>query len=193
MTGGNGVAERMVADSPFQARQLLQTRVELGVGLVVTLVLVILMGLALAGHQQKGGAGYVLHATFSHIDGLDVGSEVQLAGVPVGHVLTTSIDPHNYQAEVAFTVAPDVQLPVDSGAIITSASLLGGKYIALSPGGDTVMLKPGGVISETQGSISLEQLLSKFIFSVTDSLQQKTSSSHASPAASASLDSGSGR
>lgn len=61
---------------------------------------------------------------------------------------------------------------MDSAAIITSDSLLGGKYIAISPGGDTKMLKAGGEISETQGAISLEQLLSKFIFSVTDTLTQ---------------------
>ena len=50
---------------------------------------------------------------------------------------------------------------------MTSDGLLGGKFLSLSPGGDTTMLKPGGAITITQSSVSLEQLLGKFIFSVT--------------------------
>jgi phospholipid/cholesterol/gamma-HCH transport system substrate-binding protein len=46
--------------------------------------------------------------------------------------------------------------------------LLGGKFLGLTPGGDTTMLKPGQSITITQGSVSLEQLLGKFIFSVTN-------------------------
>jgi phospholipid/cholesterol/gamma-HCH transport system substrate-binding protein len=60
-----------------------------------------------------------------------------------------------------------IQLPKDTGAAITSESLLGGKYIALSPGGDETNLKPGQTIEATQSSINIEELLGKFIFSVT--------------------------
>ena len=64
----------------------------------------------------------------------------------------------------------DIRLPTDSSAIVTSDSLLGGKYLALEPGGADQVLHPGGRVTMTQGSISLEQLLSKFIFSVTDAM-----------------------
>lgn len=148
-------------------------RVELLVGLVTAAVLAVLIVLALVGRQHPQDQGYPLHASFGHIDGLSVGSDVRLAGVTVGHVQSMQVDPHNFQANIVFSVSPDIQLPVDSGAVITSDSLLGGKYVALTPGGDTALLKSGGTISETQGAISLEQLLSKFIFSVTDTLQKK--------------------
>lgn len=95
---------------------------------------------------------------------------MRLAGVTVGQVVQERVDPTTYKAEVTFTVRPDIKLPTDSAAIITSDSLLGGKYIALSPGGDDQTLKPNAMVNQTQGSISLEQLLSKFIFSVTDTL-----------------------
>jgi phospholipid/cholesterol/gamma-HCH transport system substrate-binding protein len=64
-------------------------------------------------------------------------------------------------------VRDDIHLPKDTGASITSESLLGGKYISLSPGGDDTVLKPGQTITVTQSSVSLEELLGKFIFSVT--------------------------
>ncbi|MDF7673332.1 outer membrane lipid asymmetry maintenance protein MlaD [Acetobacteraceae bacterium ESL0709] len=162
-----------VADKDFLKQQVRQTHLELITGLVVVVALGGLLLFAILGRHQAGNEGYALRASFAHIDGLSVGSDVRLAGVTVGHVVKTVVDPKNFQANVTFSISPSVQLPADSGAIITSDSLLGGKYIALTPGGDEKMLSPGAVIQQTQGAISLEQLLSKFIFSVTDSLQQK--------------------
>lgn len=145
--------------------------VELITGVVVLIALALMLVAAVVGEGRKSDStGYPLHASFSHIDGLGVGSDVRLAGVTVGQVVEERVDPTSYKAEVTFTVRPDIKLPTDSAAIITSDSLLGGKYIALSPGGDEQNLKPNAMVNQTQGSISLEQLLSKFIFSVTDTL-----------------------
>nr|WP_068172799.1 MULTISPECIES: outer membrane lipid asymmetry maintenance protein MlaD [Neokomagataea] len=141
-----------------------------GCGVLVALVIVLVV--AVMGNRSSDETGYPVHAAFTQIDGLDVGSDVRLAGITVGHVTAESVDPKTFQAQVTFSVAPDVKLPVDTAAIITSDSLLGGKYIALSPGGSDHSVQAGGVMTETQGSISLEQLLSKFIFSVTDTLQK---------------------
>ncbi|AQS85555.1 MAG: outer membrane lipid asymmetry maintenance protein MlaD [Acetobacter aceti] len=149
-----------------------RSTVELIAGFAVIVAFVLLLGLAVVSSGRRTDAGYQLKAAFSHIDGLDIGSDVKLAGISIGHVVSEGVDPKTFQALVVFTVRRDVQLPVDSAAIITSDSLLGGKYIAISPGGDTRMLKAGGELVETQGAISLEQLLSKFIFSVTDTLTQ---------------------
>lgn len=129
-----------------------------------------LLALAVVDKGHRHEDGYRLNAAFAHIDGLSVGSDVRLAGVTVGQVVAERVDPSSFKAQVTFTVRPDIHLPTDSAAIITSDSLLGGKYIALSPGGNDATLHPGAAIAETQGSISLEQLLSRFIFSVTDSM-----------------------
>ncbi|MBV1837450.1 outer membrane lipid asymmetry maintenance protein MlaD [Acetobacter estunensis] len=158
-----------VAAAPLRSSR---STLELLAGFATMGVLVVMLAFAVLGTGRKSDTGYRLTAGFSHVDGLDVGSDVRLAGITVGHVMAQTVDPKTFQARVSFTVRPDVQLPIDTAAIITSDSLLGGKYIALSPGGDTRLLKDGGSLSETQGSISLEQLLSKFIFSVTDTLTQ---------------------
>ncbi len=108
-----------------------------------------------------------MYARFDHIDGLSVGGDVRIAGVKVGSVTDEKIDPKSFSAIVAMTVRDDIHLPKDTSAEIASESLLGGKYINLSPGGDETDLKVGQTITITQSSISLEQLLGKFIFSVT--------------------------
>jgi phospholipid/cholesterol/gamma-HCH transport system substrate-binding protein len=136
-------------------------------GLLVLLVAAGFLAYALATSGAAGVPGYSLSAQFDHIDGLSVGSDVRMAGVKVGSVTTASIDPKTYLADVAFTVQKDIQLPTDSSATIASQSLLGGKYLSLVPGGNEQMIPPGGRVTITQGSVSLEDLLGKFIFSVT--------------------------
>jgi len=91
-----------------------------------------------------------------------------MAGVKIGSVTEQRIDPQNYVAVVGLTVRNDIKLPKDSAAIVTSESLLGGKYLSLQPGGDETMLQPGQTITITQSSVSLEELLGKFIFSITN-------------------------
>jgi phospholipid/cholesterol/gamma-HCH transport system substrate-binding protein len=149
---------------------------ELVTGAAVLLLAAGFLGYAVANTGRSTGGGYGLHAKFDHIDGLIVGSDVRVAGVKVGTVNATRLDPQNFQAEVDFSVADAVRLPKDSSAIITSDGLLGGKYLSLDPGGDAAMLGPGGNITITQSSISIEQLLGKFIFSAGNLASQKPAS-----------------
>lgn len=136
-------------------------------GGIVLVVAFGFMAYAVAHSGRSTGTGYPLQARFDHIDGLSVGGDVRIAGVKVGTVTDERIDPKSFSAIVTMTVRDEIQLPKDTAAEITSESLLGGKYISLSPGGDDTNLKPGQTITITQSSVSLEQLLGKFIFSVT--------------------------
>jgi phospholipid/cholesterol/gamma-HCH transport system substrate-binding protein len=141
---------------------------EVVIGSVVLLIAAGFLAYAIANSGRSTGAGYTLYARFDHIDGLGVGNDVRLAGVKVGSVNQERIDPQSFQAVVGFSVRDDIRLPKDSAAIITSESLLGGKYLSLQPGGDEALLQPGQMVTITQGSISLEELLGKFIFSMTN-------------------------
>ncbi len=141
---------------------------EVATGAVVLLVAVGFLAYALAETGRSSFAGYRLTAKFDRIDGMSVGSDVRLAGVKVGSVASARIDPLTYLAVVTLSIDPSVRLPKDSSAEITSDGLLGGKYMALVPGGDPTMLTDGQAITITQSAVSLEQLLGKFIFSVTD-------------------------
>jgi phospholipid/cholesterol/gamma-HCH transport system substrate-binding protein len=76
-----------------------------------------------------------------------------------------TIDPESYLAMVKFSVAPEIKLPVDSVASISTEGLLGGKYVGLEPGVSDKMLKAGGLITHTEASVSLENLIGKFMYS----------------------------
>ena len=110
-----------------------------------------------------GGSGYELVAKFRKAEGIDVGGDVRIAGVKVGSVSSMTLDPATYFAKVTFVIDRDVKIPNESAAKITSASLLGDSYIAIDPGGVDLMLEPGDEILNTQSSVSVGDLIGKFI------------------------------
>ncbi len=141
---------------------------ELLAGAAVLVVAIGFLGFAVANTGHGDGNGYTLHASFDRIDGLAPGSDVRMAGVKVGSVEATRIDPSTFQAIVDFSVARAIRLPTDSSAQVTSSGLLGGTFLGLSPGGETAIIPAGGTVTITQSAVSLEDLLGKFIFNVGD-------------------------
>ena len=118
---------------------------------------------------QRSFSGYPLTARFSSIDGLETGGDVKIGGVKVGQITDIRIDPQTYLAMVKFTVDPQIKVPADSVASITTEGLLGGKFVGLEPGVSDDMLKPGALITHTEASVSLENLIGKFMYSGGDS------------------------
>lgn len=151
--------------------------IEVVTGLVVLIAAVGFLGFAISrAGTGAPSSGYTLYASFNSVAGLNIGSDVRLAGVKVGSVQSETIDPKTYLARVALSIRNGLELPKDSGLSVASESLLGGEYIAISPGGDTEMLKPGESFTVTQGAVSLQDLLGKFIFSATNMVSAMTNS-----------------
>ena len=113
-------------------------------------------------------SGYSVTADFTGIGGLKVGDDVQISGVKIGSVSGVELNPQTYLAKVTMSIEPSVELPTDTAALISSESLLGGRYLALEPGADEDMIESGGRIQYTQAPQNLEQLLGQFIFSVSN-------------------------
>jgi phospholipid/cholesterol/gamma-HCH transport system substrate-binding protein len=139
---------------------------ELAAGAAVLIATAGFMAYA-AVHTGRGtSTGTRLSARFDNVGSIASGADVRIAGVKVGSVASTSIDPKSYQAVLNFTVQPDIKLPDDSSATISTGGLLGGSFVSLSPGGADKILGDGGVITITQSAANLEDLLGKFIFNV---------------------------
>ncbi len=132
-------------------------------GAVVIVIAAGFLIFAFSATNSRAVSGYELAARFDRVDGLEIGSDVRMGGIKIGTVRSQELDPQTYVAIVKFSVAPNIKVPVDTSASIESESLLGGRYLALVPGGDDRMLGPGEEIRFTQASVSLEQLLGKFL------------------------------
>jgi phospholipid/cholesterol/gamma-HCH transport system substrate-binding protein len=105
-------------------------------GAVVLIVAIGFLAFAYRSSQVSDSGGYELLARFDRVDGLEPGADVRISGIKVGSVVSQSLDPESFRAEVRFTLRSDVELPLDSSAAVVSNGLLGGKYLAVVPGGD---------------------------------------------------------
>ena len=107
---------------------------------------------------------YPVTARFTSISGLKEGSTIELAGVVVGKVSNIELDTGDYEAVVHLNIDKQVELQDDTIASIRTAGIIGDKYIKISPGGSDIILEAGDEIEETEPAISLEELVSKYIF-----------------------------
>ena len=111
-----------------------------------------------------GGAGtYDLTANFRSVQGVTVGTDVRLGGVKVGTVTALDLNPETFRAETTFAIDDEIMLPDDTAVIIAAEGLLGGTFVELLPGGSPFNIEPGGEIVDTQSSVSLVQLLLRFV------------------------------
>jgi phospholipid/cholesterol/gamma-HCH transport system substrate-binding protein len=139
--------------------------VETILGAVVLIVALGFLAWAYGRSEAGDPGGYTLRAKFDRVDGLEIGGDVRISGIKVGQVLAQQLDPVTYRAEVTFSVRDGIEIPADSSAAIVSTGLLGGKYLALVPGGDERLLADGGELTLTQSSVNLEDLIGRYIFS----------------------------
>jgi phospholipid/cholesterol/gamma-HCH transport system substrate-binding protein len=110
-----------------------------------------------------------LTASFRSVEGVDLGTEVRLAGVKVGSVTALTLNPETYRADTVMTLSGDVPIPDDSSAIVASEGLLGGTFIELVPGGSLTYFADGAEVVDTQGAVSLLTLLVQVVGSTADS------------------------
>ena len=109
--------------------------VETIMGAVVLVVALAFVVIAFSSQELTSVSGYEVRAEFDDVTGIGPGTEVRMAGVKVGTVLSTELDANTFFANVTMSIDEDVQLPADTSAKILSDGLLGGSLIALDPGG----------------------------------------------------------
>jgi phospholipid/cholesterol/gamma-HCH transport system substrate-binding protein len=158
------VATELTESAP-QARRAARRRArEIAAGAIALFGLVAVVAWASA----RGATGtlrghYLLHAQFDQIDGLVVGSPVQLAGLKIGAVAATTLDRQNLKPGVTLAIREGTRIPVDSAALILSDGVLGGKFVRIDPGADDAYLAPGQRFRHVQDSVIVERLLEKIV------------------------------
>jgi phospholipid/cholesterol/gamma-HCH transport system substrate-binding protein len=143
-----------------------RSSLELSVGLFMVVGLLAISYLAL----RLGDIGlfkqdtYSLHARFVSSSGLNEGALVEVGGVRVGTVKKIQVDFDSYESIVTMALDPRIRLQEDAIASIRTSGIIGDKFVKISPGGSDTYLESGGEIYETESSINLEELISKYIF-----------------------------
>lgn len=134
-----------------------------GLFMVIGLACVTYLAVKMGDLSLLGGNRYHVIAKFTSASGLREGAYVEAAGVRVGLVDKIEFDPDDYLAVVTMAIDDHVPIQEDAIASIRTAGIIGDKFIKITPGG-LENLKPGGEIIETEPSINLEELISKYVF-----------------------------
>jgi phospholipid/cholesterol/gamma-HCH transport system substrate-binding protein len=139
--------------------------VETIMGAVVLVVAALFLFFAYTTSEVGAVSGYELGARFDRVGSLRTGADVRISGIKVGTVTGQTLDPKTFEAVVRLSVQPNLKLPVDTVAAITSSGLLGSDFLALTPGNEDETIKPGGTIGHTQPPMDLQSLIGQYIFS----------------------------
>ena len=139
--------------------------IETVMGAVVLAVAGSFLYFAYDNSNIKSVDGYSINADFTNITGIGLGSDVRVGGIKIGVVENLSLNNETFQAVAKMRIDESVKLPADSTAAIQSDGLLGSKFVALEPGGDDNNMQDGVSITFTQSSVSLEEMIGKFVFS----------------------------
>jgi phospholipid/cholesterol/gamma-HCH transport system substrate-binding protein len=119
---------------------------EARVGIAVLVAVIIFLGgvILLKGIDLRSKQ-YALMVLYPNVNGLDVGDIVTVAGLVVGRVESMTFAGRDIRVDLS--IQTKVRLPRDSKAVVKSETIMGGKYIEISPGVDTAMLQNGDSLS----------------------------------------------
>lgn len=143
-----------------------QNTLELAVGLFMVIGFGAFVYLALQLGEVpflSRGSTYILKAEFDNVAGVKKGASVQVAGVVVGEVADVALS-ETEAALLSLRIEKSLQIPIDSIASVKSQGIIGDKYIQVSLGGDEKKYAPGDILTETESSVDIESLISKFAF-----------------------------
>lgn len=105
----------------------------LGLFVLIGIGVIAFLSLRLGHSKMKPQNSFVFYAEFKSVDGLEKGTDVEVAGVKVGEVDDISLGADG-MARVRMLVEKKVLLPADAKAIIFSNGFLGKMYIEIEPG-----------------------------------------------------------
>jgi len=140
------------------------SKIALRVGIFFMLGLVALLGLSLFVSQVRiGQKQYFLVAHFAEGQGLEIGSDVTLRGVPIGVVHSIEFDPSgpaDKRVRIVFAINSRYKLPADSVAAVRFQSLLGQNFVYIRDGNSAEVLRPNQSIQTEEGA-DLQKVISQ--------------------------------
>ncbi len=136
----------------------MNNEVKVGIFVVAIIVTFIVLAFQIGELQFGKKATYNITMVFSTVEGLKIGSQLELAGVQVGSVKGISLN-KDYSAVVTAAVDEDIRIPIDSTASIATKGVLGDKVIIIKPGTSKNTIEPEGNLARTSVPPSLDSLL----------------------------------
>lgn len=142
----------------------LKKETAVGLFVLVGMLAIAYMTVKLGNVQVFSDRFYLVKANFTDISGLKINAPVQMFGVKIGFVEDIALDQEHSVASVSMLIDKDVKLTDDAIVSVKTNGLIGDKYLKIAPGGLGDPIKPGDTLFDTNPTVDLEDLISKFAF-----------------------------
>ncbi|WP_314621271.1 MlaD family protein, partial [uncultured Selenomonas sp.] len=126
------------------------TEAKVGAFTLLGIVLLVAVLLQLQGVSFSTSRNYTIYVGFEQVIGLAPEADVRYAGVLAGKV--KAIEPEGTGVRVTLSIHPEIQIPRDARISLAANSVLGDKFVLISPAGSksTDYLKEGDFVIATE-------------------------------------------
>jgi phospholipid/cholesterol/gamma-HCH transport system substrate-binding protein len=135
-----------------------------GLFVLVGLICVGYLTVKLGNVHLWGSDSYPLYARFNSVSGLRIGNPIEMLGLEIGEIAGFSMDQEKSVVVAELRIRKPIKVYDDAIASIKTAGLIGDKYVSIDPGGAGELLKPGGMITQTESPLDLGELIGKYAF-----------------------------
>ena len=138
-----------------------QTSIAVKAGIVILAGLILLLGFSFrsSGRGWFNKQVYEIDASFEAAKGLEVGSTVVLAGVPIGQVRTIAINPQKNNVIMRLAIREPNRIATDAVGTIRLKTLLGNYQLYITPGTPGAPTLEAGTVLTTEDSKDIQDTL----------------------------------
>ncbi|MCI4673999.1 MCE family protein [Candidatus Mycolicibacterium alkanivorans] len=130
-------------------------RANIRIGAAAVLTLMIVAAAAVLLHSAGTAGRRTVVAYFANSNGIFVGDEVRILGVPVGKI--ERIEPQTTRVKITFWYDGKYQVPADAKAVILSPAIVSARIIQLTPAYTSgPEMRSGAVIPEDRTAVPVE-------------------------------------
>jgi phospholipid/cholesterol/gamma-HCH transport system substrate-binding protein len=135
---------------------------DVSLGLLVTAAILAVLAFVFVPGLGKGASSYDVNAEFARTDGLEIGSPVWAAGVPVGEVAAIELI-EGFRVRTVLRIDRGIELDSDASAAIVTDGMFGAKLVRIDIGAGDNVIEDGGSIAFTEDALVLDDLLALIV------------------------------
>lgn len=133
----------------------MKTEAKVGLFVFIGLVALFLLSTQVNSFVTFGKKGYPLYATVTTVLGLDKNAKVKMNGIDVGYIEDMTLDGRH--AKIKMFIYEGAQIPEDCIVELAQDSMLGSKFVNLTPGQSEKIATAGTTINNERLNSSFDQ------------------------------------
>ena len=123
----------------------MSSEAKVGLFVFTGLSLLFLLATQVGSFKNMSKEGYHIYADMDNVSGLDINSKIKANGIDIGYIENLKIEGSKVRTHMF--IYKDIKVPSNSVVKPLQESMLGGKYVALTLGDESMLLKDGDMVT----------------------------------------------